>query len=249
MSLDIKYPIIDNFIYLFHTNEIIVMPSFADSASDTLMANFQSETPLTRSAPIYSYVSSGPRTIQFEFNLRRDMMSQINYQISNVKPDAGEDYVDYMIKAVQASALPEYEMALKMVNPPMIAVKNGDDIFIKGVVNGAVTVSYTPPIIYGVNADGSRNESMNRYANVTIGFNVSEVEPYQASDVMKMGSFRGLPKTLERFVYGDVVPSNIRNTVESKMSNTSYMGASTKISVQDRVETYNQDKGRRSSRI
>lgn len=248
MSLDIKYPIIDNFIYLFHTNEIIVIPSFADSISDTMGVTFASETPLSRSAPIYSYQNSGPRSIRFEWNLRRDLMSQINYQISNVKPDAGEDYVDYMIKAVQAAALPTYDVALKMVNPPIIAVKNGDDIFIKGVVEGSVTVSYTPPIIPGVNPDGTRNDSVNRYANVTIGFDVKEIEPYQATDVMKYGSFRGLPKTLERFVYGDTGVSNIRNQIESNMANASYMGGSVS-SLLDRYKEAAEGKPKRESRF
>lgn len=225
-STKTRYPIIDNFIYLFHTNEIIVIPSYADSISDSMSVNFSSETPLSRSAPIYSYVNSGPRSMRFEWQLRRDMMSQINYGISNVKPDAGEDYVDYMIKAVQASALPEYDMALKMVNPPVIAVKNGDDIFIKGVVTGAVTVTYQPPIIPGVNPDGTRNNSLSRYANITIGFDVNEVDPYQASDVMKLGSFRGVPTTLERFIYGDIAGANIMNSESSGKGDTSYAGPS-----------------------
>lgn len=212
MSLDIRYGMIDNYLYLFHTNEIIVIPSFADSITDNLQANFNSETPLSRSAPIYSYQSSGPRSIQVEFNLHRELMREINYRVSTVKPDAGDDYVDYMIKAVQASALPEYDMAQKMVNPPIIALKLGNDIFIKGVITGQVGVTYNYPIIPGTNADGSRNDSISKYANVRIGFGVNEIEPYQASDVMRDGSFRGLPKTLERFTYGDFSTDVIRNS-------------------------------------
>ena len=205
MALTVRYGMIDNYIYLYHTNEIIVVPAFADSVTDNLQATFVSETPLSRSAPIYSFQSSGPRTIQVDFNLHRESMREINYMVSTVKPDAGDDYVDYMIKAVQASALPEYDMALKMVNPPVIALKLGDDIFIKGVITGQVGVTYSFPIIPGVKEDGSRDDSKSRYANVRIGFGVSEIEPYQASDVMKLGSFRGLSNTLQRLVAGDTI--------------------------------------------
>lgn len=215
MALNIRYGMIDNYLYLFHTDEIIVIPSFADSITDSIQASFSTETPLSRSAPIYSYQNSGPRSIQVEFNLQRDVMREINYKVSNVKPDAGDDYVDYMIKAVQASALPEYDMALKMVNPPMVALKLGSDIFIKGVISGQVGVTYSYPIIPGVKADGSRDNSKSRYSSVRIGFGVNEVDPYQASDVMRDGSFRGLPKTLERFTYGNLSITPTKNIVNT----------------------------------
>lgn len=206
-----RYPMIDNFVYLYHTNEIIVIPAFADSITDSLHANFAQETPLTRSAPIYSYQNSGPRSLQVLFELHRELMWEINYKQSTVKPDAGDDYVDYMIKAIQAAALPQYDMALKMVNPPVIALKLGDDVFIKGVVTGEVGVTYGFPIIPGKNPDGSPDESKSRYASVKIGFGVYEIDPFQASDVMRDGSFRGVPKTLQRFIYGDTTLDIIKN--------------------------------------
>ena len=74
-----------------------------------------------------------------------------------------------------------------MVDPPMVAVRFGNDIYIKGVVTGSVSVDYSPPIL-----------ETNKYAVVTIGFEVSEVDPYDASMVAQAGSFRGLDKSLER---------------------------------------------------
>lgn len=213
-----RYTMIDNFVYLYHTNEVIVIPEFADSITDSIQANFAQETPLSRSAPIYSYTSSGPRSLQVEFNLQRELMYQLNYQTSNVKPDAGDDYVDYMIKAVQACALPEYDMALKMVNPPVIALKLGNDIFIKGVITGQVGVTYGFPIIPGVDAKGRKDESKSRYSSVRIAFGVNEIDPYQASDVMRDGSFRGVPKTLEKYVYGDIAVNITKNSAGSASS-------------------------------
>jgi len=213
-----RYSMIDNYIYLYHMHEFIVIPAYADSITDEIQASFVQETPLSRSAPIYSYQDSGPRSLQVMFNLHRELMSEINYKVSTIKPDAGDDYVDYMIKAVQASALPSYDMALKMVNPPIIALKLGSDIFIKGVITGRVGVTYGYPIIPGVNKDGTIDESKSRYASVGIGFGINEIEPYQASDVMRDGSFRGLPKNLERFNYGDFSP--LEQTVNQTNSNT-----------------------------
>lgn len=212
MAVSTRYSMIDNYIYLYHTNEVIVIPAFADSITDTTQVTFSAETPLSRSAPIYSYQNSGPRSLQVMFNLHREMMYEINYQVSNVKPDAGDDYVDYMIKAVQASALPAYDVALKMVNPPVIALKLGDDIFIKGVITGSVGVTYNYPIISGRNPDGTINDAVSRYASVAIAFGVNEIDPYQASDAMRDGSFRGLSKTLERFTYGDFSILNNSNS-------------------------------------
>lgn len=206
-----RYQMIDNFVYLYHTNEVIVIPAYAESITDNIQANFSSEIPLSRSAPIYSYKNSGPRSLQVMFNLQRDIMFEINYKVSTVKPDAGDDYVDYMIKAVQAAALPEYDVALKMVNPPVVALKLGTDIFIKGVVTGQVGVTYNLPIIPGVDENGNRDDSKSRYSSVSIAFNVEEVDPFQASDVMRDGSFRGVPKTLEKYVYGGIVVAPTKN--------------------------------------
>ena len=64
MALDTRYAMIDNYIYLMHTKTLIVVPAFADSVTDNLACTFVRSTPLSRSAPIYSYQSSGPRSIQ-----------------------------------------------------------------------------------------------------------------------------------------------------------------------------------------
>ena len=194
MALETRYAMIDNYIYLFHTKTLIVVPTFVDGVTDSTSISFSQSTPLSRTAPIYSYENSGPRSLRVDFDLHRDMMYEINYGVSNINPNAGDDYVDYLIKAVQAAALPTYEAANKMVNPPVVAVRLGNDIFIKGVVTGDVGVTYNFPII----GDG-------HYGSVRFGFNVSEIDPYDAEEVMKVGSYRGIPTTLDRRVYGNVL--------------------------------------------
>lgn len=83
-------------------------------------------------------------------------MTQLNYNnkafLANV--ELGEDYVDTMIRYLQAMALPSYKVSQvtsaisqgKIVNPPVVAVRFGNEIFIKGVVNGDVSVTYGGPI-------------------------------------------------------------------------------------------------------
>lgn len=184
------YNMIENYIYMYHVQQFIVLPTYPDSLTDTLQVEFSSATPMSRSAPIYSYSSSGPRQLTVKLDLHRDMMTLINRDVSNIPVTVDEDYVDVLIKEIQAIALPVYGASEKMVDPPMIAVRFGNDIFIKGVVQGAVAVDYMLPIIEG-----------NRYAHVSVSFTVVEVDPYDAPQVMSSGSFRGFNSSLERNVW------------------------------------------------
>ena len=88
---------------------------------------------------------------------------------------------------MQAAAVPAYNSSQKLVDPPQVAVRFGTDFFIKGVVNGNVSVSYSYPIL-----------SNGKYACVTMGFTVDEIDPYDAYTAMQYGSFRGLSTSLER---------------------------------------------------
>lgn len=184
-----RYQMIDNYIYLYHTDTLIVVPAYANSITDQLGANFSPTPLLARSAPIQSYSGSGPRTMTVQFNLHRDMMKQINYGVSNANVSIDDDYVDIMIREIQAICLPSYNTAEKIVNPPMVAVRLGNDIFIKGIVSN-VGVTYNYPIL--------RN---GKYALVDISFSVTEVDPWDAEKVMQTGSYRGLSTTLERRVW------------------------------------------------
>ena len=182
-----QFQMIDNYLYLYHLDQFFVIPTFPDSLNDTMAVNYNSTIPMARSAPIYSYVNSGPRALQISLDLHRDMMYQINWGVSNAKLVTGDDYVDALVKGVQACALPKYGASNKMVDPPMVAVRFGNDVFIKGVVTGSVSVTYQLPLL-----------DNNKYAHVTVSFNVEEVEPYDAETVLAAGSFRGIDTSLER---------------------------------------------------
>ena len=182
-----QFQMIDNYLYLYHLDQFFVIPTFPDSLNDTMAVNYNSTIPMARSAPIYSYVSSGPRALQISLDLHRDMMYQINWGVSNATLMTGDDYVDALVKGVQACALPKYGASSKMVDPPMVAVRFGNDVFIKGVVTGSVSVTYQLPLL-----------DNNKYAHVSVSFNVEEVEPYDAETVLAAGSFRGIDTSLER---------------------------------------------------
>ena len=182
--------LIDNYIYIYHLDKFVILPVWPESIQDSLSSTFAQSTPLSRSAPIFSFSKSGPRSMQINLKLHRDMMQMVNYNRSNLNVELGDDYTDTIVKTLQACALPNYKNASKMVDPPLVAIRFGNDIFIKGIINGGVTVTYGLPIL-----------SNNKYANVEISFTIYEVDPYSASEVAELGSFRGLNKTLEKRLY------------------------------------------------
>lgn len=204
---NLKYfSVIDNYIYFYHLQKYIVLPLYVDSVSDTMQATWSPETPLGRSAPIQSYSGSGPRTVSFSFDLHRDLMQQINMNNSSISKDIideveqneivpgldsneGKDYVSLMLRYLQTSVVPSYDAATKMVSPPIVAVRMGDDVYIKGVV-ADIKLEYKAPIL-----------RTGKYAVVSVSFSVQEIDPYDATDVAKYGSYRGVNQTLERKFY------------------------------------------------
>lgn len=173
-----------NYIYLYHTDEVIYLPTFPENITDNLQSTFAQTSALSRSAPVFTYSNSGPRSMHFQFELHRDLLDSVNIGgLSNATLEVGEDYVNALIRKIQAIALPRYVDSSKSVIPPMVAIRigAGEDIFIKGVVQGGVTVSYSPPML-----------TNGQYALVSISFTVYEVDPYDADTVSQLGSFRGI---------------------------------------------------------
>lgn len=178
--------VIDNYIYLYHLDAWIYLPVYPDQIQDTMKVSFQETNALSRTAPVFSYNNSGPRTVQVNLSLHRDMFDEANMNYSNLKVEIGDDYVDTMIKQIQAIALPRYQVSSKSVVPPMVAVRFGDMLFIKGVVSSQISVTYKKPIL-----------SNGKYALADISFVVSETDPYDADSVSQAGSFRGLTRTFK----------------------------------------------------
>lgn len=185
-------PACQSYIYISHLDvnsedeKFLWLPTEPDSIQDSMTSTFGTTTALSRSAPIYTYSNSGPRSVQITLTLHRDMMDDANIGKSNITPEDGDDYVETLIKCLQAIALPRYNLNNKYVEPPLIGIRLANQIFIKGVVNGGVSVTYNKPLF----ANG-------KYAKVSISFNIYETDPYDSTTVQKNGSFRGLTKTLK----------------------------------------------------
>ena len=175
-----------NYIYLYHLDEWLFLPEYPDSLSDRMDSSFARTNALSRTAPVFTYSNSGPRSVNVRVHLHRDLVDSVNAMTSNMTQEDGEDYVETLIRKIQAIALPRYDFGNKSVIPPMIALRVGNDVFIKGVVVGGVSITYEKPIM--------RN---NKYAQATISFDVYEVDPYDAESVSRMGSFRGITRAFK----------------------------------------------------
>ena len=180
----------DNYIYISHLDEgfqFWKLPCWPDSISDTMQSNFQQTTALGRTAPVYTFANSGPRTVRIGLTLHRDIMDDVNAGISNVKLGEGEDYVDNLLRALQSIALPKYNLTNKAVEPPLVALRLGNEIFIKGVVTSGIGITFNKPIL-----------TNGRYAQIELSLEIAEVDPYDATVVFKNGGFRGVVKSLRR---------------------------------------------------
>ena len=177
----------DCYLYISHLDEAHQywqLPGYPDEVTDSMRSSFAPNNALGRSAPVYTFSNSGPRDVQISLNFHRDMFEEMP---SNVVPREGEDKAESFIHALQAIAVPKYNLSNKAIEPPLVAVRLGREVFIKGVVTSGISVTYKKPILV--------NE---KYAGISISFTVSEVDPYDASTVFKNGSFRGLTATLRR---------------------------------------------------
>ncbi len=175
----------DCYLYISHLDEDYQywqLPGYPNEITDSMGSTFRDNTALGRSAPVYTFSNSGPRTIQLSLEFHRDMFEDMP---SNVTPKDGEDKAESFIHAIQAIAVPKYNLSNKAIEPPLVAVRLGREIFIKGVVTSDVSVTFEKPILVD-----------EKYAIIKISFSISEVDPYDATTVFQNGSFRGLTATL-----------------------------------------------------
>lgn len=155
----------DNYIIFHHTGKSFIIPVDPDSITDSMGASFATNYPLSRSAPIYSYQNSGPRSVQVSFTLHRDLCREFN--------PGSQDMVEELIDNLEGMVLPDYNSANKVVNPPIVSLKIRDEIYIKGVVSGTVGKNFQLPLLnYG---------GQYKYAVVSLNFSIQEIQPYSAS--------------------------------------------------------------------
>ena len=175
----------DCYLYISHLDDAYQywqLPGYPDEVTDDMQSSFVPTTALGRSAPVYTFSNSGPRTINIKLNFHRDMFEEIP---SNVVPKDGEDKAESFIHALQAIAVPKYNLTNKAIEPPLVAIRLGREVFIKGVVTSSINVTFGKPILV--------NE---KYATMSVSFTVSEVDPYDSTTIFQNGSFRGMTATL-----------------------------------------------------
>ena len=211
---------VDNFIYVYHLNKFLVLPAFPEDIKDDLQARFSTTEVLARSAPIFSYSNSGPRIVSFGFKLHRDLMNQVNYSNNPyIQPEnKNDDYLDVVVNCIQALSVPEYTDATKMVNPPMVAVKIGNQIFCKGIMQQA-NLSYGLPLVE--TAGGLK------YSMIDLSFSVNEVDAYTASYIAEVGSYRGLSKSLQRTISAAMGGESALSLTDISNPSTIYGGGRT----------------------
>jgi hypothetical protein len=182
----------DCYLYISHLDnefQYWQLPGYPDEVTDQMDSAFTPTTALGRSAPVYTFSSSGPRTVQISLSFHRDMFEDINQFHINEFNDRtyrdGDDLCEHFIHALQAIAVPKYNLNNKAIEPPLVAIRLGREVFIKGVVTSGIGVTYGKPILV--------NE---KYATMKISFTIAEVDPYDSTTVFTNGSFRGLTQTL-----------------------------------------------------
>ena len=92
-----------------------------------------------------------------------------------------------MVRALQSIALPKYNLKNKAIEPPLVALRLSNEIFIKGVVTSGIGMDFTKPIL-----------SNGKYAKIDLTIEISEVDPYDATSVFKNGGFRGVVQSLKK---------------------------------------------------
>ncbi len=191
LSANVTRPLLtNNYIYISHLDEGFRywrLPSDPDSITDTMSSTYAQTNALGRSAPVFTYTNSGPRSVQINLVLHRDAMDDVNMDNFSTSFKDGEDYVDNLIRALQSISLPKYTLKNNIVEPPIVALRFGNEIFIRGIVDSAIGLTYEKPIL-----------ANDKYARVSLNFTVYEIDPYDAPTVFKNGSFRGLVATMKK---------------------------------------------------
>lgn len=183
----------DCYLYISHLDEEYQywqLPGYPDSITDSMQTSFQSTSALGRSAPVYTFSNAGPRTVQVTLSFHRDMFEAENEHLQmhlNPKLREEDDLAENFIHALQAIAVPKYNLSNKAIEPPIVAMRLGQEVFIKGIVSSNISVKYGKPILV--------NE---KYATIEISFTITEVDPYDSTTVFQNGSFRGLTATLRK---------------------------------------------------
>jgi len=183
------FKLIENYIYFHHLDTFCVIPVYPETLPESNTASFSATTALGRSNPVFSYSSSGPRTVTFSIVLHRNMMNDINIVPNNFNLDPGTDIVEEFINSIESAVIPKYDNSVKALNPPMVSIRIGNELYIKGIVS-SVSKEFSGPIL-----------DNDKYAVCRVNFSVQGVDPIDAEMVKAVGSYRGASRAVERRIF------------------------------------------------
>lgn len=148
---------------------VLTMPCYPTSLSDSVQADYSSQTVPYRTEPYLNYSNSGPRTVSVAFNLHREMT---NASLDSLRGDNSD--IDTIINTIQAAAYPTTGDS----NAIRSTLRVGSHLYIDGIITGGITTSYSGPIIDG------------KYNVCDISFTITEVygKMMYFTDKLKCGS-------------------------------------------------------------
>ncbi|MCM1323007.1 MAG: hypothetical protein NC218_02375 [Acetobacter sp.] len=190
------------YIYIYHLGLKFDLPVLPETITDSLSLDFQQQAVIGRSAPHITFTSAGPRKVNVNLKLHRQLFAIENQQIDNqtdkgyiMMPDpvSGKqtkvdavDAADVLINALLALSVPKYLDGVKAIVPPSVLVRYGNEAWVRGVPGGVTKTSSGPWLKNG------------KQAEVQISFDVTETAPFSAQYTAQHGMARGLSTTLER---------------------------------------------------
>ena len=127
-------------VILTLNGEAFNMPCYPTSLSDSASVTYSPHTIFGTTQPYMNYVNSGPRTVSASFSLHREMCGESPATLM------GTSKVDNIIKAIEASMYPADNNGIEGVKSSLLV---GKQLYISGVINGGISVSYSGPIIDG----------------------------------------------------------------------------------------------------
>lgn len=143
---------------------VLNMPCYPDSVSDSTDVSYNTSSILGRSEPYTTYNNSGPRSINFTFNMHREMTGN-------------EAEIEKIVRYIESAVYPNYN---SNVAPIKVQVYIGKTIYISGIMTSETT-DWSGPI-----------DDTDKYNLVNVSFTVQETtgNPKSASYVQSYGGYR-----------------------------------------------------------
>lgn len=127
---------------------VLNMPCYPKSLSDSVQSSYGGESLFTSTEPYKVYNNAGPRTVNVSFQFHREMRGYDN-----------DSYIDTIINTLQAACYPINDGTMGVE----VKMSIGSHFYIRGIIEGNVTVTPSGPIIDG------------KYNVIDVSFTITEI--------------------------------------------------------------------------